>query len=191
VRVEFKEMDWAWPDVADRLDRREFDVIISGLTITDERNERFEFVQYLEVRTVYVCRAGGKLVHAPRDLADKIISVQKNTTPEKEVGLELDQLQGRRAEVLRRVGSTEPFDDVAGGRADVTLADEPVANWYAKHDDRLVVTGFAGGLAAPDRIGIALRKQDKELKDAVSQAVDRLKKDNGDFKKLYKLLFSP
>src|SRR5262249_11280802 len=122
VKAEFVELNWAWPDVADRLDRHEFDVIISSLTIMKERKGRFEFVPYMEVHTVYVCRAGGKQVHAPGDLADKIISVQRDTTPEKEVRLELDQLKGRQATILRREGSTEPFEDVAERRADVTLA---------------------------------------------------------------------
>jgi len=87
---------------------------------------------------------------------------------------------------IKRLGrSADLFDAVQNGQADVTFADQPVAAYYAKTHPRQIETWSADGLAPPQRIGIALRKQDKELQAAVSQAIEKLK-DNGTFTRLYK-----
>jgi serine/threonine protein kinase/ABC-type amino acid transport substrate-binding protein len=188
VEAKFVELDWDWPDVADRLDRHEFDVMISTLTIAKERKGRVDFVEYLEVHTAYVCRAGGPIVRRPGDLAGKRIAVQKGTTAEGEVErLRREGIDIRPDDIkcLRR--SEDLFDAVQNGQADVTFADQPVAAFYEKKFPKLIITGSADGLAPPQRIGIALRKQDKELQTAVSQAIEKLKDDgNGAFAKLYK-----
>jgi polar amino acid transport system substrate-binding protein len=155
------------------------------------RKGRVDFVPYLEVHTVYVCRAGDKdPVRSAGDLAGKVIAVQSDTVAEEEVKQEVEWLNEQgfaHKDILRLERSADLFDAIRDGRADVTFADQPVANYYAKHDHRLVVTGRAGGRAAPERIGIALRKQDKELQAAVAQAIERLKDDdNGTFDRLYK-----
>lgn len=94
------------------------------------------------------------------------------------------------------------------GRVDTTAPrDGPVEDigddWSLGPGARQAATGggvvagaglrpLRGDLAAPERIGIALRKQDKELQAAVSQAIERLRdEDNGTFARLYEQWIGP
>jgi polar amino acid transport system substrate-binding protein len=185
VEAKFVELDWDWPAVADRLDRHEFDVMITTLTITNERKRRVIFVPYLEVHTVYVWRVGGSPVHSELDLVGKVIAVQKNTPGEQEVDRLAANSHLDQNNIQRKAHSAELFNAVWNGDADVTFADQPVAAYYAKTHPGTIETWSADGLAPPQRIGIALRKQDRELQGAVYQAIEKLK-DNGTFESLYK-----
>jgi serine/threonine-protein kinase len=185
VQAEFVELPWAWPDVADRLDRHEFDVIISSLTIRPKLKERVEFVEYVQVRTVYVWRAGGEPVHTAQDLVGRKIAVQKDTAAEEEVNGLIAKGLLDKDQILPLDRGAELFDAIQMPQADVTFADRPVAAYYKnKYPGTIEMESVEGAVLPPQRIGIALRKQDKELQAAVRDAIEKLNA-NGIFENLY------
>ena len=125
VEAEFVTVDWDWSALVKQLNDGKFDVLISTVTITDERREQVAFVEYLRVPLVYVCKKG-VTIRSEKDLAGKVVVVQEDTTGHRLV----KSLQGKGVpigKVLVIPGDAPPFDAVSKGPADVTLVDEPVA----------------------------------------------------------------
>jgi serine/threonine protein kinase len=186
VQAEFVPVNWDWQGLAARLNAHDFDVLISSITVTDERQRLVDFVEYLRLSLVYVCREG-VTVRSERDLAGKAIAVQTDTTAYKFV--EQLRLQGVLiGRVIVVPGTEGPFEALKQGTADVTLAHEPVGRHYAKQDPRLTITGSVGHEMDPDPVGIAFSRQDKELQAAVADALKAMKQD-GTFNRLLEAWF--
>ncbi len=170
VKAEFTIIDWA--GIQAGLLGGHYDVIMSSMTITEERQKEMDFVQYLTMGIAYASRPGVE-VKSDADLADKIVVVQEETTAQYYVE-DLMANQGIQPKELRSFPyATDAFRELANGRADVVAIDAPVAGYYAQLDpDQYRVTGFAE--MEPDPIGVALRKGETELRDAIQKAVDEL-----------------
>lgn len=170
VKAEFTIIDWA--GIQAGLLGGHYDVIMSSMTITEERQKEMDFVQYLTMGIAYASRPGVE-VKSDADLADKIVVVQEETTAQYYVE-DLMANKGIQPKELRSFPyATDAFRELANGRADVVAIDAPVAGYYAQLDpDQYRVTGFAE--MEPDPIGVALRKGETELRDAIQKAVDEL-----------------
>jgi ABC-type amino acid transport substrate-binding protein/tRNA A-37 threonylcarbamoyl transferase component Bud32 len=181
VGPEFVLLDWDWRGLTRRLDAQEFDVIISTVTIAEGRKEQVDFVEYLRSPLVFTCRRGTR-IRTKQDLAGKVVAVQADTTAQQAV----ERLQ-RGGLALKRVltypSTPEPFLAVGKGAADVTLDHEMIARYFARQDGNLVVLGPVGHAMDPEPLGVAFRKQDKELQAAVADALRAMKQD-GTFDRL-------
>jgi ABC-type amino acid transport substrate-binding protein len=174
VEAEFVHVDWDWQNLTSRLKAHEFDVLLSTVTVTEERRKDVDFVPYLPLALVFVCKRG-VTVRTDRDLADKVVAVQADTTAHKLVE-DLKRKGVPITQVLVR-GTTEPFEALRNGSAEVMLAHKPVAEHYARQDPSFTVQSPIGHLMDPDPAGIAFRKNDKELQAAVSQELKTMKQD--------------
>jgi polar amino acid transport system substrate-binding protein len=184
------DAEWDWEHIVKRLDAGKFDVVISGVMIEERRKQQVEFITYLNPQHVFVCRAGQK-VEKLDDLKDKVVAVPKNTGTETLVNrLVADKVRIGRVVVVP--GNYLPFQLVAlgstWGGADVTLAHEPVARYFEKRSNgRLHVMETKIRRYDVDSVGIALRKQDRKLKERIEEAINRIK-DGPDWDELSKLL---
>jgi serine/threonine protein kinase len=175
VRAEFVRIDWAWQNLLSQLNSREFDVLLSTVTVTEDRERGVDFVEYLRLDLVFVCKQG-VTVRSETDLGGKVVAVQADTTAHKLMeGLKQKGVAAKR--VLVFPGSTDPFDALRAGTAEVTLAHKPVAHYAAKQDTTLAVLGPVGHAMDPDHIGIAFCKEDKELQAAVAEAIKAMNHD--------------
>lgn len=172
VEVEHTTIDW--DGIQAGLLGGHYDAIISSMTITEERQKEMDFVQYMTMGIAYVSRPGVE-VKADADLADKTVVVQVETTAQYYV--EDLMKAGIQPKELRSFPyATDAFRELANNMADVVAIDAPVAGYYAQLDPDLYrVTGAAE--MEPDPIGVALRKGETELRDAIQKAVDELKAD--------------
>jgi polar amino acid transport system substrate-binding protein len=187
VRPRFVTVDWRWQDLADRLDSHEFDVLLSTVTVNEDRKRGADFVEYLTLYPYFVCRRG-VTVRGETDLAGKVVAVQKDTIAERLVAT-LRRNGVAVGEVQLVPAGGDPFQALRDGKADVTLADEPVARYYARlHPRHLVVAGPVSRVMDPNPVGIALSKKDGQLKDAVAREVEAMQQD-GTFERLKKKWF--
>jgi His/Glu/Gln/Arg/opine family amino acid ABC transporter permease subunit len=182
VRAEFVVSDWA--GIIAGLHAGRYDVIISSMNITPERQLQVDFIEYLALSQVFVCRRG-VLVHTERDLEDKIVAVQVNTTSHSWVeGLSGKRIHPREVKALPT--PTDAFTAVRVGQADVSVADEPVGRYYARADPALVVTGQA---MEAEPVGIALGKHADSLRTALAGTLAAMKED-GSLRSLTERWFS-
>ncbi|BDG59142.1 ABC transporter substrate-binding protein [Caldinitratiruptor microaerophilus] len=159
-----------WDGLLVGLTGRRFDAVISSMNVTPERQQQVDFVEYAKLAQVFVVPKGAAPVKKLEDLKGRVVAVQKNTTSED---------LARSVQGVKEIKSYDSFADtfiaVEQKRADVIVIDEPVGLFYVKQKpDVFEVTGTA---AEPEPVGIALRKDDAELKAAVEAAIAEMKKD--------------
>ena len=114
VKAEFTIIDWA--GIQAGLLGGHYDVIMSSMTITEERQKEMDFVQYLTMGIAYASRPGVE-VKSDADLADKIVVVQEETTAQYYVE-DLMANKGIQPKELRSFPyATDAFRELANGRA--------------------------------------------------------------------------
>ncbi len=156
-----------------------FDVIMSAMTVTDERKQQIDFVEYASVGVgIVVAKGNPDGIETVEDLCGRTVAVQEGTI-QVEILVAQDQAcrdAGRQGiEILRFGTDPEAVDQVKAGRAVAVLNDFPVAFVAAQENpDTLEVLDTQ---IDPAPYGIGLRKESTALKKAIEQALDQLKAD--------------
>jgi serine/threonine protein kinase/ABC-type amino acid transport substrate-binding protein len=177
VQAEFKRLDqWDWPEVTTGLDAGKFDVVISGITITEDREKQVTFVEYLPMPLAFVCRKGIN-VQTEAELAGKVVAVQSDTPGAKRVGLLRERLAIK--DIKLYPTTPDVFKALLEEEADVTIAHARLAQ-RASQKYHLVVCVPVSNELKPEKVGIALRKKDKALKDALDGALKAMMQDRQD-----------
>lgn len=183
VKTEYVVMQW--DGILAGLTSKRYDVIISSMNITPERQKQADFVEYVKMAQVFVTTTKGRPVATEKDLEGKTVAVQADSTSAdfvekaRKAGLKVKDLKAFK-------GATDAFAAVRASQADTIVIDEPVGRYYAKQDPKTFhVTGRA---MAPEPVGIATNKSDQDLSRELSRVVDAMKKD-GFLKKLQESWF--
>jgi polar amino acid transport system substrate-binding protein len=153
-------------------DSKEFDIIMSAITITPERAEKVDFVPYLDVGTGIVVPAGNpEGIESLDDLCGLTVAVQLGTIQHNLV----QDLSDECADAIELVTfETNPLavQDVRTGGADANLSDYPVAQFDVERAEGDLEVIRADVEPAP--YGIVVRKDSAELKAALEQALAAL-----------------
>lgn len=172
-------MVMGWEGIIGGLVSDRYDVILSAMNITPEREKQIAFVEYARMSQLFVAKRGVD-VKGEQDLVDKIVAVATDTTSYdylqriRSQGLQIKEIRAYRL-------ASEVFMAVKTGHADALVVDEPVARYFTKLDQAtFAVTGRA---MAPEPIGIGVRKTNVTLRAQVADAVAAMKRD-GAMKKL-------
>lgn len=168
------EMEWiptAWDGIVPSLKAKKFDVIISGMTLTEERMKEVDFAgPYIEAAQALVVKNDNQEVVTAADLKGKIVGTQNGSTGLK-VAEELNTKIGF-AEIKGYSDYALVFQDLKIGRLDAVIADNYVASGYIKN-----MPGefkFTGETFTKETNGIAVRKEDKELFEAINTALEEM-----------------
>jgi His/Glu/Gln/Arg/opine family amino acid ABC transporter permease subunit len=170
VPVRWLPMEWA--GVFGALETRKCDLIMSGVTITEERKKEGNgFTRpYFLSGQVIARRKGDARFSGPDDLkADTTVAVQQETTGQYAVekrGLPKDRI--RRFDTLQ-----DALMDVRNRKSDAAVGDLPALQaMIRKGYPELELT--PGGIIARENVGIVARKNDLDLIHALNQALDRV-----------------
>jgi polar amino acid transport system substrate-binding protein len=169
VKVEVKTNDWK--GIILSLKAKKFDMILSTMSITDERKKEIDFsTPYIVGGQRIVVKKGNNAVKDVKDLKGKVIGCQLGSTGE----ISASKIEGIK-ELKKYDGVTDAFNDLSVGRIDAVIADGQVGGYYLKKRGGDLVLLDAKLTNEP--VGIGFRKEDKELKEAVDKALDELKND--------------
>lgn len=165
------EVQWqptAWDGVIASLKAKKFDVIISGMTITPAREAEVNFAgPYIHAAQALVVKAGNEEVVNAEDLAGKVVGTQNGSTG-LVVAEDLDAEYGF-AEIKGYADYSLVFQDLKIGRLDAVISDNYVANNYiASMPGEFKLTG---GLFGEEVQGVAIRKDDADLFEAIDTAL--------------------
>ncbi|MCT8977107.1 amino acid ABC transporter substrate-binding protein [Clostridium sp. CX1] len=169
VKAEFVTTDFNGIILA--LKSGKFNAIVSALSITDARKQEIEFsVPYIDGGQIIVTKKDTSSINTKEDLKGKIIGCQLGSTGEQAAA----KLEGTK-EVKRYDKITEAFHDLSIGRVEAIVVDSQVGGYYMKKDG-------GGYKILNERLtkepqGIGLKKEDKELKEAIDKAFSELKAD--------------
>jgi polar amino acid transport system substrate-binding protein len=163
---------WDWPTVVQRLNSGEFDVVISGVMITDGRKQDVNFIEYHQPKHYLVYRAENDFSTISKLPPMATVAVPKGTGTE-DLAREIKRELKLRWDIQDEEGNEAPFESVEQGKADATMAHLPVARWYAERK-RLKVSEEPVKWAVAEAIGIAFRKQDQALMKEIERVVKQL-----------------
>ncbi len=154
-----------WDSIIPNLVSGNYDTIIAGMSITDERDEVIDFTQdyYPPTASVYVAAS------ADVDLAGGVISAQTAT-------IQAAYIAESGATLLEFATADETIAAVQNGEVDAVFAD---------YDFLLPVVEASGGalmfvgeeVALGGGVGMGLRESDNELRDKFNAAIDSMKAD--------------
>ncbi|MEK2492170.1 ABC transporter substrate-binding protein [Kitasatospora purpeofusca] len=186
LRIEY--VDTPFDKLIPNLHNKQYDVAMSALSDIRQRRDgvdeagkstglAVDFVDYFIAGTSIVVPKGNpKGIHGLDDLCGRTVAVQSGTTQ--------DEIVARQVTACTRANkplTVHKFDsdakalaEVAAGTAQAGLNDFPVAAYAAKNTDggnRFEVTGAQ---SRSNPYGIALRKEDAELRDVLAKAIDQL-----------------
>jgi polar amino acid transport system substrate-binding protein len=174
--VKVRYVQNAWDSLIPSLERGDYDVAVNGIEITDERKKRVLFsIPYYVYSEQLVVRKDDNRINGLEDLKGKKVGTLQGAVAQ-EI---LESIGG--VIVKNYSGVVEPYEDLALGRLDAVFLDYPIAAYYAKPNPKLK---FVGPLIAEGFYGIAIRKEDKELKEEIDKILIKLI-ETGELKKIY------
>lgn len=161
-----------WDTVITSLKGKKFDVIISGMNITEKRLAEVNFAgPYGKAGQALIVKADNKTIKTLKDVKPGKLGTQSGSTGYQyasENGFKDDQLKLYKEFPLA-------FKDLEIGRIDAVLID--AFNVKAFLDKSPGTFKATGEIVGDDAIGIAVRKEDKELLEELNKALKSLKED--------------
>ncbi|MBD7961450.1 transporter substrate-binding domain-containing protein [Comamonas avium] len=183
-------VEQVWDSMIPGLQARKYDVIVSSLSITDERKRVIDFSdRYYKTPSAIVVKKGTEYT-GPASLKGKRIGVLKGSTQEKWA---LGELKPAGVNVIPYEAQDQVYLDINAGRLDGTVADKvevhggflrkPEGKDYGYVGQDQYETKYYG-----DGIGIGMRKNQKDLKEQINKAIKTIRS-NGTYSTIAKKYF--
>ena len=178
-----------WDGIIPALLANKYDAIVASMSITDERRQRVAFSdKYYNTPARFVAKKGAKLDATAAGLEGKTVGAQRATTHASYL-----EDNFKDAEIKLYGTQDEANLDLANGRLDAVLADATVLyEWLEKTDEGKCCAFVSEPIVAPkwfgEGVGVALRKDDKELAAMVNKAIAEIRAD-GTYEKINKKYF--
>jgi polar amino acid transport system substrate-binding protein len=163
--------------ILDDLVARHFDVVISAVSITPERQKQVDFVPYLTAgESLLVQKGNPKNIQSTDDLCGLAVGVQEGTLEQGILQSSSDNCEEQDKPAITMIAlqdQTAVIQLLAQNRVVATYQDSPVTDYFVKqHPDQFAVGGsvvFSG----PE--GIAVRKNDASMFNAIQTAYNQVK----------------
>lgn len=165
TKVEYKNIPW--DDLFKALDNKQIDMIMSAVTITDERKRTYDFSDnYLNAGQVIITRKDNLIINSADSLKGKRIAVQQGTTNEVEA-LKFTTP----ALVIRYSDFVQATKALVDGNADAILSDLPGAKGIVIANPTLKI---ASDPLTNEYYGIVFRKNNPNL-EKVNQTLSSIR----------------
>jgi polar amino acid transport system substrate-binding protein len=167
-----------WDALVSGLKRKNFDLAISGIEVTEARKQEINFSRpYYIYSQQIVVHKDEKRINKPEDLKGKVVGTLSASAAQKileKMGMTL----GKEIRVYPSVVGA--YSDLANKRLEAVLLDLPIANFYAKPNPALKFVGepFGRGYYA-----ICVRKEDTRLLNRLNEIIGEMLA-NGDIERV-------
>ncbi|WP_313738382.1 cystine ABC transporter substrate-binding protein [Pseudomonas sp.] len=171
--VKVKLQPTPWDGILAALASKRLDVVVNQVTISDERKQKYDFSTPYTISGIQALVLKKNLdtlaIKGAADLNGKKVGVGLGTNYEQWLRKEVPK-----ADVRTYNDDPVKFQDLAVGRIDAILIDRLAALEYTKKAPN---TALAGEAFSRLESGIAVRKGEPELLDALNKALTALKAD--------------
>ena len=182
--VSFQPIDWAMKET--ELNSGNIDCIWNGYSITEERKTKVAFsTPYLDNAQLIITLAGSDIA-SKADLADKTVSVQKESSALDAVTA--DDIAASLKEIVEFDTNIDCFMELDAQRCDAIVCDEVLARYIIKQRGEEKYNILADDFGK-EEYGIGFRLTDTDLVNSVNKALEDLKAD-GTYKEIYTKWFS-
>jgi len=169
------DVEWvstAWDGIFTGLDAKQYDIIISGVSLTEEREENFAMTDpYISNGIVIVSGTSVTPATEARDLEGQMVGVQLETTADI-AAQDMQTVDGVEFTLKQFDSAMDAFSALEGQTIDYVICDEPVAAFYAaQKPDKYTITS---DVLSNEPIAIACRKEDTAFRDQINGAIATL-----------------
>ncbi len=187
--VDCKLVKQDWDGIIPALLAKKYDAIVASMSITKERKEKVDFTKpYYKSPARFMHKKGDKIEISKAGLKGKSVAVQRGTVSDKFITGEF----GDDVDVKRYGTQEEAYLDMNAGRVDLVFADAFVLLEYIKSDKgkdyELIGDSYTDEKYFGEGIGIAIRKDDKDLAEKFNKAIKAIRED-GTYDKIRKKYF--
>ena len=178
-----------WDGIIPALMARKYDAIVASMSITEERKKKVAFTnKYYQTPAKFVCKKGTMKDFSRKGVAaatkGKKIGVQRATIHDNFI----TDNGGKGVVIKRYATQDEAYMDLVAGRVDMLLADSVVIDGgFLKKPEGQPYQFIGPDLTDKkwfgEGIGIAIRKQDKDLVELFNKAIDKIRAD-GTYKRI-------
>ncbi|TKT79170.1 ABC transporter substrate-binding protein [Aquamicrobium sp. LC103] len=180
AECEFVTQDW--DGIIPALQANRFDAIVASMSITDERLQQVDFTNPYYVNSlVFVAPKDSEL--DPASIGSISIGVQEGT-----IAAIFAEKTYPDADLKAYPSQLEAWADLGNGRVDAVLADFGVQYDWINGADGACCEFKGEPVSSDDKIGIAIRKGDTELRDRLNTALDAIR-ENGKYAEINKKYF--
>jgi His/Glu/Gln/Arg/opine family amino acid ABC transporter permease subunit len=153
-----------------------FDIVISSVTITDERKKQMLFTDpYYDSGNMVVVQAANSSIKSVNDLAGKTVGVQINTTAQFD-------LEKRPGVIVKQYNTIDlALLDLQNGRIDAVVGDAPIVRYMIAKSFRSLKT--TGEPFTEEKFGIAVGRRNQDLVNAINAAMKKIR-DTGEYANL-------
>lgn len=182
-KVEF--VNTAWEGIIPSLVEKRNDMLISAMTINEERKKEVAFSDQYYESTNYIAVLADSPIKSLADLKGKKVSVQQGTTGD----FAITKALGKDYNGIKRFkGTPEALLELKNGKVDAGVADSGVIMEYVKNNTDLNLKIVKDDKFAKEYYGIAIRKDDTELLNKVNSGLKKIK-ENGEYDKVFEKYF--
>lgn len=185
-----------WDGMIPALTARKFDAILASMSITEERKQKVDFTnKYYASPLALIAKTGSPLKPAVDALKGKKVGVQRGTVSDNFATKFWD---GKGVNLVRYAKQDEAYLDLGSGRLDAAFADyweayggflsKPEGKNYSVIGERVFGKTAEERAVVGDGIGIAVRKQDTDLKEQLNKALAAIRA-NGTYDRIAKKFF--
>lgn len=182
---EIKFVNTPWEGIFNSLGQGDRDLLISSITITDERKQTMDFsAPYFDAYQLIAVKATSKVTKFD-DLKKLKVGVQTGTTGDETV----TKLQGKNSTSVKRFESTPlALKELEAGGVDAVVADNGVVVNYVTNNPAAKFKTVSDKAFAPEQYGIAVKKGNAELLDKINKGLAAVKAD-GTYDQIYAKTF--
>ncbi|EWS53296.1 Sulfate starvation-induced protein 7 [Methylibium sp. T29] len=182
---EVKFVNTPWEGIFNALQQGDRDLLISSITITDERKQTMDFSNpYFDAYQLIAVKGSSKVAKFD-DLKKLKVGVQTGTTGDEVV----TKLQGKNSANVKRFESTPlALKELEAGGVDAVVADNGVVINYVTNNAAANFKTVSDSAFAPEQYGIAVKKGNAELLEKVNKGIAAIKAD-GSYDQVYAKTF--
>lgn len=175
-----------WEGAINALTQGDRDLLVSAITITDERRQTLDFsAPYFEAKQLIAVPENSTVAKLD-DLKKSRIGVQTSTTGEAAVV----KLLGKTSPNIKRFESTPlALAELAAGGVDAVVADNGVVSHYLANNPAAKFKAISDAGFAPEFYGLAFKKGQSELVAKFDQGLAGIKAD-GTYQKIHEQYFN-
>jgi ABC-type amino acid transport substrate-binding protein len=179
--LELEVVTVAWEGIIPGLKTDKYDIIMSAMTITEERQEEIDFCDpYVESNQSICVRNDNTDILAPENLVGKIVGVQVDTTGQ----FTAEGIEGI-AEIRKFDTILLAFEDLELGRIDAIMNDYPVNAYISKTRGN---TKVVDTIMTDESYGIGVKMGNDALLDAINDALKDMM-DDGTYDEIFEKWF--
>lgn len=174
IRFEFTNMDFS--TIIDLVSRGTYDVAISAMTDTTEREKQLDFVTYFAAGTSIVVQRGNPAgIGDLKDLCGKRVAVEDGTVQVDLLSRAQANCTGDKIHVLTYPQNSDALLQVRTGRASAVLNDYPPASYLVNSAKTKAYYQLASTAQyEPGQYGIGVNKADVVLRDVLRDGMNEL-----------------